>query len=44
MCYYHDYVEHFVPISSKLEFFATQNFESKLFPATMASGENRGQN
>ncbi len=27
------YVEHFIQISSKLEFFATQNFESKLFPA-----------
>ena len=29
ICYYD---EHFIPISSKLEFFAMQNFESKLFP------------
>ncbi len=30
ICYYD---EHFIPISSKLKFFAMQNFESKLFPA-----------
>ncbi len=30
ICYY---VVPFIPISSKLEFFVMQNFESKLFPA-----------
>ena len=29
ICYYAKY---FIPISSNLEFFAMQNFESKLFP------------
>ncbi len=32
VCY--NYVLLFIPISSKLEFFAMQNFESKFFPGT----------
>ena len=37
ICYY---IVLFIPISTKLEFFAMQNFESKLFPAYRCQCQN----